>query len=893
MWYSKNSPAPALSLADEHPLSSRTKLPLLRPTWAPLSEPAHRRREQWYSQRRLQGRSSSAGSLTHVGVRAATAPYGQAPSATPVWVQAWLQERVSATASGERGGSTSLLPVVARRGSACSSCSRISRFSGVRSRLDREGSERSLPRSLAASVAPGSASRPSTAASQREAAAEEDLPQRRERTPKRRNTLCDKLLEARLTANAAKPAHRQLLLAGRSLSKGATSRFFTTFEHAEAAFHHTAHGGALCLGTALAEAFLLLDYPYPVPAIMNNIITNCCEGRESLDCDDFVAVLWKFEEDLRAKLKKVFADHTPGGGDAFEASLLPRVLIQAGAPTMPGVADELLEDVRGEFGRPLQGVSYATFERIYEEVVSRACLSEKEHDRLSAMFEAAEDERGTVGEQELIGLLTWHDTVVQLVGGEEFIQRLATEAIRRTQLGVVDLDLKGWIDAIFDPPSPSGGSAARAAHRATGSAFLAASRVIHEKLLRKLQATMLELHMPIGQGSIIRPSELVRLVDELGFYFAVESSVHEFLMACGLEHLGELSFDQVYRCIFRFVCSDGLTEEEVGEIARAFRKFDADGSGRLDVAELGPVVRWLGYQPNQYRIYCFAEEAKLQEDSSLALEEFVKLVSSFMKHSLVAVRKTFKGSEVRLQDIGHLLELVGYEPTEAEILELKRKAGGEDERPLDFHDFKRLERLHRKAIRVSMEKNAGCTNAEMEKYRGYFDANVEGSFTEHAEPHMSNRAVRMLLAGMFPDSALDRQRHQRIAQLVRDADSDGNGVFDFDEYLWLMRKVSDIMDRENLVRGLQLKKVLGYTREEAKQFRDLFAVADEDGSGSIDVDELCALLGNLVEMDEDARQDIRERFSAVDDGDGQLDFWEFLHFMRKIQDENWRKLGTL
>jgi len=874
---------PSDQVHGRYPPTSKTKLPLLRPTWAPLAEPASRRREQWHQSRRLSSRSFSTGSLSRCpsGISGGvTAPGVQVTA--PACVQAWFPER-------QVGGLGSFLPIIARQRSSGSACP--SRPSARCGPLNPSEAAEGSDVGIRAGDSLMSSSRPSTSpSSQRsqEAGDDDDLLLTR-RTLKRRNTLADRLLEARLARTASTPTHKRLLLAGRSRSKGATSRFYTTYDKAQAAFINIAHSGELFVGAPLAEAFFLLDYAYPERPMLIESHRHC-GGRQSLDCDDFAAIVWKFEELLRAKLMKVFDEHSIGGDHTFPASLLQRVLFQAGAPMMPGAADDFLDGVVDENNEAIADIDYMMFERFFEEAMSRACLSENEHDRLNTMYAKVEDDRGTVSEQELVDLLSWGDVIEQLVGGPEFLQRLAAEAVRRSQAGTIDLDLKGWIDAMEQPPSPTAAGGNRAAPRATGGAFLAASRVLHEKLLRKLQATMIDLKMPIGQGSRIRPAELIPLVEELGFYNAVDDSVYGYLKMCGMESLDQLSFDQVYRLVFRFVCSSGLTEEEVAEIARAFRKFDVDCSGTLEISELAQTIRWLGYQPSEYRIYAFVEEAGLSESTVLTLDQFIDIVSTFMRGSLHAVRKSFKGSsEVRLKDLGDLLGLVGYESTSAEVERLQHKAGGDPLRILDFAEFKRLERIHRKAIKAFMDENQGCTQFQMERNRRFFNEHAERSLTDGQE-YISPKGMRYLLSSLFPDTALERQRHLRIAQLVREADSDGNGLFDWEEFTWLMRKVSEVLDRETLHRGLQLKKELGFTQEEAKQFRDLFSIADEDWSGKISFDELCKLFGNLVSMDEDAKSEIRERWIAIQPGGGDLDFWDFLTLMSKIQEENWRSI---
>lgn len=706
-----------------------------------------------------------------------------------------------------------------------------------------------------------------------------------------RNALCDKLLEARLSTVSSKAVDRALLVGGRK-HDGSGSRIGATRDRVAAVFHRYAHGGSICLGSPMMKALLMLDHPYPLQDMVKEIVARNCGGRAALDCDDFVGIVRRYEERLRTRLLKVFADHAQLGADALGMDLLPRALLLAGVPAMPGVVAELQSQLREEQGYEVEAVGYTKFERLYHDVMLRAGLTEKEFHRLSSEYEAKEDVDGTVGERDLVELLAWNEGVVNMVGGIAFVEKLAAAVIRETQLGQVHLDLRQWVSTISADLPPLDRTASRAAPRVCENGFLVAARIMHDKLLTKLQATMVELGLPIGTGGTFRALELMPVIEELGYLNAMPASIHDIMATCKFHPDQPLTFEEVYFIIFRFVCSNGLSEEEVHDIAVAFWKFSTDGSRMLDVIALGSVIRWLGFQPNQFRMYCFAGEAALQQDARLSLGEVTNLVAQFVRSSLALVQKVFQRSQVRMTDLGQLLSLLGYDPTQAELDDLHQKVGGDADRAVDFAEFKRLERLHRKAVRSFMENNCGCTPAEMKRYTEHFAQNTEARPGLNGAMYMSQKAMRDLLLTMFPDSALNRERHVRISQLVRDADIDGNGMFDFQEFQWFMRQACDIMDREQLQAGLALKKTLGYSEDEVKQFRDLYALSDSDANGSIDADELCGIFGNLINMDAEAEEELKGHFAKVDNGDGKLDFWEFLLFMRAIQDENWRNLGA-
>lgn len=81
------------------------------------------------------------------------------------------------------------------------------------------------------------------------------------------------------------------------------------------------------------------------------------------------------------------------------------------------------------------------------------------------------------------------------------------------------------------------------------------------------------------------------------------------------------------------------------------------------------------------------------------------------------------------------------------------------------------------------------------------------------------------------------------------------------------------------------EKYLGYSAQELALARELFANYDAASSGSINATELHKLFTNLGE--EFTLANVQKLIKAVDtDGNGEVDFDEFLHLLRKQQDKN-------
>ncbi|POM77684.1 Calmodulin [Phytophthora palmivora] len=81
------------------------------------------------------------------------------------------------------------------------------------------------------------------------------------------------------------------------------------------------------------------------------------------------------------------------------------------------------------------------------------------------------------------------------------------------------------------------------------------------------------------------------------------------------------------------------------------------------------------------------------------------------------------------------------------------------------------------------------------------------------------------------------------------------------------------------------QKYLGYSPQDLVAAREQFAHYDTDSSGSINATEMHKLFTNLGEQL--TLNNVRELIKSVDtDGNGEVDFDEFLHLLRKQQDKN-------
>ena len=100
---------------------------------------------------------------------------------------------------------------------------------------------------------------------------------------------------------------------------------------------------------------------------------------------------------------------------------------------------------------------------------------------------------------------------------------------------------------------------------------------------------------------------------------------------------------------------------------------------------------------------------------------------------------------------------------------------------------------------------------------------------------------------------------EELREMIKEIDLDGNGVIDFNEFLYLMVKKMNTNDTE-------------------EELLETFKIFDRDGDGFVSSHELRNVLASLGQ--ETTPEEIEEMIKEADiDGDGQVDYQEFVKMM--------------
>eukprot|EP00746_Dinoflagellata_sp_MGD_P163715 gnl/MRDRNA2_/MRDRNA2_91905_c0_seq1.p1 gnl/MRDRNA2_/MRDRNA2_91905_c0~~gnl/MRDRNA2_/MRDRNA2_91905_c0_seq1.p1 ORF type:complete len:950 (-),score=194.30 gnl/MRDRNA2_/MRDRNA2_91905_c0_seq1:335-3184(-) len=397
---------------------------------------------------------------------------------------------------------------------------------------------------------------------------------------------------------------------------------------------------------------------------------------------------------------------------------------------------------------------------------------------------------------------------------------------------------------------------------------------------------------------------------------------------------GQLDVDEFDHVLELLFVREGFTKTEVEDLQRVFSKFDRDNSGEVSSNELMGILSWLGYPSQPEAAEEIAKEVDADGSGQLCWAEFLTCMRRFREretyqiHTLMTTFDT-DGSGTVDRDKGELTSILselGYSANPEAIAEAAADAHIAQQQ-LSFEDLWQLLRVYR--------GRSGFTRNEetvlMQTFSRYDYKSVGQISTLEV-----GKALRILGYA----APIELQRF-----LVSAVDVDHSGQLDFAEFRTLMamrrenelKEMSDafkfflhpnetlmtyesgqlqralrkvgcseadvmldekevsffgfvkIVDRaRNLVRD-RMRKHAGFNDMEVQEYRARFASYDNDGSGDIGGSELRELLGEILpaasfSMKHRARLE-RLLKEADEDGNGTLDFGDFLRLMRHHHDD--------
>ncbi|CAE7454829.1 CML12 [Symbiodinium natans] len=125
---------------------------------------------------------------------------------------------------------------------------------------------------------------------------------------------------------------------------------------------------------------------------------------------------------------------------------------------------------------------------------------------------------------------------------------------------------------------------------------------------------------------------------------------------------------------------------------------------------------------------------------------------------------------------------------------------------------------------------------------------------------------------------------EHMAQLIEEADSEGSGQLNVNELLLLVQRINERVAELDRMEILKKAQALNFTTKQASTLWETFEELDEEHEGLVPINQVEQALSVMRWQLPGAR--LQRYANEIDvDGNGHLDFLEFLHLMRRVLDD--------
>lgn len=325
---------------------------------------------------------------------------------------------------------------------------------------------------------------------------------------------------------------------------------------------------------------------------------------------------------------------------------------------------------------------------------------------------------------------------------------------------------------------------------------------------------------------------------------------------------------------------EGMDRTQIIELESAFHKYDREGQGEMNVMDVGKVLRWLGYAVSFDVQQRLVKEVDVDQSGSLDIAEMRKLARIFREKELLSWTETFKKRDkaktgvMNVDACIHTLRAIGIQATPVEVAEIRAMRRPISAAPKTSHS----------SLDSSSSSGMGSSSDEDD------DPKKKRKKAAKKKKEGSKDTVSSAMTSSDSSSSSSDSDSDSDSKSKASSSSDEDGSKDMAP----PREGIDLVDFQLICSKLVAKARdafrgnAGYTVKEVEKMRESFQKYDEDGSGDIDNQEIAKLMADLfpdAASNPTRRGELSKILAEVDEnGDGSLDFPDFLRLMRQFDD---------
>mmetsp|Transcript_28634 Transcript_28634/g.65990 ORF Transcript_28634/g.65990 Transcript_28634/m.65990 type:complete len:1070 (+) Transcript_28634:58-3267(+) len=561
-------------------------------------------------------------------------------------------------------------------------------------------------------------------------------------------------------------------------------------------------------------------------------------------------------------LRAAFPKISKTGASRVSFEEVAEHLESEGIVTVPGILIELLKENNSDGIVPSM-VNINEYIHLREVFMYRAGFTESESEAMRNLFDRYDDDgSGTMDSDELTSAVRWLGFSLQ--GGSDDIPDLA-ELTAGLNINEDGCDFEDFLQVVKHYREKEILTARGMFRRVT-------------RLSTKSKDEKSHKHVDV-EGA-------VEILLALGYISSSTALIHDACEERGLQQVDRLDFNDFYMMLSGLRKREGFLRSEFEDFRQAFNAHDVDGSGAVDVVELGGALRWLGYpvtvEVQQELMY----DVDVDRSGEIDFDEFLKIMRWYKEGEFQNLQRAFKAGDLDgngtldHREVRHLLPALGYyplDPAQDTVVKKYLKKGA-----IDFRQCADMIGDLRAETRKTFRATCGFTRAELVQLKEKFHR-----YDQENKGYIGRKELRGLLSEAFPEATETREGQEKVAALLSRIDADGNGNLEWSEYLHLMRQVQDRQDWKWVLHEQETAKKAGFTPNEVRDLRRVFKICDADESHTLNADEVIRMLTTIISLDHKMREKVRSIIAEVDtDGNHVLSFTEFLLLMHQVQRAN-------
>lgn len=354
----------------------------------------------------------------------------------------------------------------------------------------------------------------------------------------------------------------------------------------------------------------------------------------------------------------------------------------------------------------------------------------------------------------------------------------------------------------------------------------------------------------------------------------------------------------LWRILAIYRIREGLCEAEFLDIHKAFERCDKDSAGWLGIADIGKVMRHLGYQASFEVQQQLMAKVDLDHSGRLDQLRFRKMARMIREKEMALMREAFllqdaelEGSIAKAKAMEALESLPCIEMSRLRVQIMTDELMDDKEGHINLQGFLAAGIRSAKEARQAFCKNGGFTSCEVMQFEQCFR-----QYDKDGSGDITSKELISLIEDIFPEMACDRSMRPELARRLQEVDLDGSGTLDFGDFLRMMSQCRELQEKARANKERMAVEDTGFTPQEVTEFRELFMATDE-GRGELSFEDLRRMIHMITPLGDQLVAELFSRFQeatgrqiGVEGDRSQADFPEFLWLMRKLLDTNFANI---